>query len=69
MVVGTFAGYPTFCSWEHAAEWFARPRPDFEAWDKSPDADDGFQYWGLIVVVVVLGLSLYGLGSLVAKML
>jgi len=32
-----YAGYPAFCSWEHAAAWFNKPRPDFTSWEKSLD--------------------------------
>ena len=61
-----YAGYPAFCSWEHCAEWFSLPRPDFNKWEESPDTDgEGFQYGGLIFVVTILALSLYGLVSLV----
>lgn len=26
-----------FCSWEHAAEWFARGEPEMNTWDDYPD--------------------------------
>ena len=28
----SFGFSPAFCSWEHAATWFAQPPPEFDSW-------------------------------------
>ena len=62
-----FEEEPDFCGWEHAEEWFAVP-PDVTAWQRTDD-DEGFQYWGLIVVLVVLALAAFGVFSLIRALI
>ena len=50
---------PSFCSWQHAAAWFAQPPPDVSAWTrtgKAPKApaDGGVVTWLLLVLLIVL---------------
>lgn len=57
-----YAGYPAFCSWEHAAAWFNQPRPDFTTWDKSADrkqtlGDRAFSATFILTVLVIAALA------------
>ena len=65
-----YAGYPAFCSWEHAAAWFAQPRPDFTTWDKSGDrprtiGDRVFAATFFLIVFAVLALAVTGAVALI----
>lgn len=50
---------PSFCSWQHAAAWFAQPPPDITAWTRTAAApkaaaDGGVVTWLVLALLVTL---------------
>lgn len=54
---------PSFCSWQHAAAWFAQPPPDITAWTRTgrapkPPSEGGVGTWLILVLLLALLLTM-----------